>query len=228
VSIDTSVGRVDSVQKCPKVSKCQLTLVSKCRAGAQKTLQLGRGRTLPRTSRLGLAPAHITEPYLKLRRSQATGRGGHVPSGRYSNKIRNDKQKAAVRLQPVRVLRLRLRLRLWLWLLLRLRLRRRLRLRLHSLCLLPAQRRRAAHRQVPGGARGRARRRDAGRRAAQGLLERPQPPRVVGRAARARRARCAGAVAGTPLSGAVVSASRSTVSSTVQSKDERQPNAAPS
>jgi hypothetical protein len=36
VSIDTSVGRVDSVQKCPKVSKCQLTLVSKCRAGAQR------------------------------------------------------------------------------------------------------------------------------------------------------------------------------------------------
>ena len=35
VSIDTSVGRVDSVQKCPKVSKCQLTLVSKGRAGAQ-------------------------------------------------------------------------------------------------------------------------------------------------------------------------------------------------
>ena len=32
VSIDTSVGRVDCVQ-C--VSKCQLTLVSKCRAGAQ-------------------------------------------------------------------------------------------------------------------------------------------------------------------------------------------------
>ena len=40
MSIDTSVGRVDSVQKCPKVSKCQLTLVSKCRAGAQQSTGL--------------------------------------------------------------------------------------------------------------------------------------------------------------------------------------------